>query len=296
MYNCLGQNEIAPILPVVKRNCDCHQVLPSWHIYSPDQLLIFQPPKPPCRYSLLDRGMFKLDNDKYPLYYVHFNYTPPKVKQRRLFLFFHGNSCDLYDMTGFVWLLIQVHAKQFPDIEVHSVAMEYGGYGLAASQSCDVSRIKQDASRLLEHLQDKLNLQQSQIWIMGQSIGTGVCSYLAAHTEEETRERFAAVYLFSPFTNLRDLGSHLFPSIKWLRMLCIERFDNVAHIKRIKLSPVLMVHGAEDTVIPIQHAEQLYSVCRTTLKVLIKVPNVGHVLDASRMLELIMKYCDSHDK
>jgi fermentation-respiration switch protein FrsA (DUF1100 family) len=51
-------------------------------------------------------------------------------------------------------------------------------------------------------------------------------------------------------------------------------FDTVAHVKRAKC-PVLVIHGANDQVVPISQAQEVYDAARPP-KRLIVAPQAGH--------------------
>ena len=55
----------------------------------------------------------------------------------------------------------------------------------------------------------------------------------------------------------------------------MERFDTAENIKTCHTS-LLIVHGEDDTLIPVDHAIQLNSIAKPKLNMLDIIPNVGH--------------------
>ena len=88
--------------------------------------------------------------------------------------------------------------------------------------------------------------------MIGNSIGSGPATQLARE------QRVGALVLVSPFASLPDLVAEKFP---WLpaRWLVEDRFDNAAKLAAIG-TPVLVIHGQTDTLIPEAHARRLAAV------------------------------------
>lgn len=87
--------------------------------------------------------------------------------------------------------------------------------------------------------------------LYGESLGTGVAVQLA--TETDVR----AVVLEAPYSSIVDAGRLQFPflPVDWLLE---DRFDSRSKINRIN-APVLIIHGSEDRVIPIELGKRLFS-------------------------------------
>ena len=84
---------------------------------------------------------------------------------------------------------------------------------------------------------------------MGESLGGGVATWLA-------RERSpAGLILQSTFTSVVDLGQGIYP---WLpvRLLCRHRYPSLERVGSITC-PKLIMHGAEDEMIPWAHGRAL---------------------------------------
>lgn len=88
---------------------------------------------------------------------------------------------------------------------------------------------------------------------MGRSMGSGPATQLASLNSD-----VAGLILLSPFTSLKDAVRSLlgkFPSL-----LVRDRFINRQAIQLVK-SPVLIIHGESDSLIPVTHAHELYARC-----------------------------------
>lgn len=82
-------------------------------------------------------------------------------------------------------------------------------------------------------------------------MGSGPCSYLAS-----VRNPYALL-LMSPYTSIQNAAKSILGWASFISFIVYEKFRNIDAIKFVRC-PVLLVHGKEDTLIPIDHSEQLY--------------------------------------
>lgn len=290
-------------------HCHCAERIPRWHIHSPLQSFIFAPPGGPSRYSMEDDDICRVrmrhhhhtagNSTADPpdlCYYLHHVYDPiveahDNEPPARLFLFFHGNGCDLFDIRPLLHQLVDRHARRYPHQRVHVVGMEYPGYGLESNRACDARVMREHSIHLLHHVMHKFHIESMQhVFLVGHSLGTGVASYVAAHTEQDHLDkRFGALILLAPFTTLRDVAKQFLANFYWLRWFYFERFDNTEHLRRLRRTPVYMVHGDADSVIPSAHSRQLRKLCLHVPRVkLYIVPGGSHAPEASEMAHWIL--------
>lgn len=84
----------------------------------------------------------------------------------------------------------------------------------------------------------------------GESLGAAVAIQLAAERAP------LALVLRSPFTSLEDMAKLHYP---WLPVgaLLVERYDSIGRINELR-SPVLVVAGRADSIVPIDHSRRLF--------------------------------------
>ncbi len=107
-----------------------------------------------------------------------------------------------------------------------------------------------------------------------------------------TDYRAAAVVLEAPFTSIADVAVRSFPIFP-VRLLVRDRFDALARIGRLR-SPLLVVHGERDTVVPVSHGRRLLAAARP--------PKAGHFVPAAGHNDLysfgavqaIIEFVDGH--
>src|SRR5690606_30461216 len=84
-----------------------------------------------------------------------------------------------------------------------------------------------------------------RIILLGRSVGAGPATQLAA------REPVGGLVVESAFTSA-------FRVLTRVRLLPFDRFDNLKHIRHARC-PVLVIHGAEDDIIPPSHGRRLFA-------------------------------------
>lgn len=155
--------------------------------------------------------------------------------------YFHGNGMQLADSADLAPML---HAQGW---NVFSV--EYPGYGPLAGDVASEEAILDVADAAMGLLRARLAVPPERTVLLGQSLGTGVATALAA------RGAGAKLALLSPFRSVPEVAAGLFP---WLpvRALVRDRFDSEALAPRVTV-PALVIHGTADEVIPFAHGERL---------------------------------------
>ncbi len=88
--------------------------------------------------------------------------------------------------------------------------------------------------------------------IFGRSLGAAIGLEAALHTPP------AGLIMESAFTSISAMGRHHYPLLNLLLGWLIDaRYDNLAKIRGLQ-SPLLLIHGREDTICPPRMAEELY--------------------------------------
>ena len=162
-------------------------------------------------------------------------------------LVFHGNAENIGNGLG---LTGRAHAAGFG-----VVLAEYRGYaGNPGSPS--EQGIYRDGEAFWTALAARPGIDPTRIAIWGRSIGGAVAVRLAAAGHG------GALILESPFrsarTLLRDSGAWLFYGLSYLGSY---RLDQERLIGRVA-SPMLIIHGTADEVVPFAHGQRLLALAR----------------------------------
>lgn len=152
-------------------------------------------------------------------------------------IFFHGNSDyietkieygDFYRSHGIACLMV-----------------EYRGYRRSTGKPSEAA-LAADADAFFDWLTARPEIDKSRIVAHGHSLGAAIAAGLAS------RRPVRGLIMVSPFQSLPALfGRYMAPGF-----LARERFDNVAYLAAYT-GPLLIIHGAEDDIVPVRQAEAL---------------------------------------
>ena len=172
-------------------------------------------------------------------------------------LFFHGNGGEISDRAE---RLNYYRAQGFGALFV-----SYRGYGGSSGRISEKGFIA-DALAAYDWLVQR-NIQPQRIFVVGESLGTGVAVQLAAQRE------IAALALEAPFTSAADVAADLY---WWLpvRLLMKDTFHSRNFIAKVT-APLLIQHGEVDGVIPVDHGRKLFALANDP-KELVILPGAGH--------------------
>jgi hypothetical protein len=170
-------------------------------------------------------------------------------------LYFHGNSRSLSARHK--------RFKQILDSGYGLYAPTYRGFAGSEGSPSETAIIA-DA---LEHY-DRLAATGAQVILHGESLGTGVATAVAAQ-----RPDARLLVLEAPYTALLDIASQQYP---WLPVAALMK-DPMLTRERIKNihSPVLILHGTADRIVPVEHGRRLYELAPEPKRLRI-VDGVGH--------------------
>ena len=176
-------------------------------------------------------------------------------------VYFHGTSEDIGNAEYFFYPLKDVW-------KCHVLVVEYPTYGLYEdAPPLGEESIFEDAEIVYRFLLERAGLKEEQIIVFGRSIGSGPACHLASKFNP------LMLMLLSPFKSLRDAIGSI--TIGFLSYLFKERFKNIDCIDKVR-SPVLIIHGKKDTLVPLEHSQELINKCSSTKKQLVAPDLMTH--------------------
>ncbi len=154
---------------------------------------------------------------------------------RYTILYSHGNAEDIED--------IAVLLEPFQGLGVSVLAYDYAGYGTSEGAPSE-RQLYQDIDAAYRYLVEDRGVSPLHIVLYGRSIGSGPSVDLAS------RRPVGGLILESAFTSAFRVATRV-------SLLPWDRFDNLEKMRRVRC-PVLVMHGTEDTLIPLHHGQALF--------------------------------------
>ena len=157
-------------------------------------------------------------------------------------LFCHGNAGTVAHRLETLAVMNQRH-------QLSVLVFDYQGFGKSTGEPTQ-NGILEDARAARQWLAKRANVPESEIILMGRSLGGAVAVDLAANDGAK------ALIIASTFTSLPDVADH---HLAWLpaHLLMTHRLNSLSKIKRYD-GPLLYSHGELDEVIPYELGKRLY--------------------------------------
>ncbi len=177
------------------------------------------------------------------------NHPQTPQEPRLVTLWLHANAHNISEAyDGEMMVLIQRYLKT--DLFI----FDYGGYGKSEG-SVSESGTYSDARAALAYLVQR-GTSSEYILLFGHSLGSAVAVQLAIE------QVVKGVVLWSPFTSVAAMAryhypilGHLYTTPFWLPGI---KYDSYSKIKQVR-SPLLVIHGEDDKVVPLWMARELYN-------------------------------------
>lgn len=176
----------------------------------------------------------------------------------------HGNACDIGHMVNFARLLAL-------ECQSHVVLYEYPGYGLSSGKPSEKSCMN-GLTNIIKHLTKKMAIPIQNLVFYGQSIGSGIAGFGYKYCRTTFGKSPAGLVLISPYLSIKTLAEDI-TSSSYVPIL--ERFNTQENIKYCDTG-LLIVHGDQDEVIPVDHGKKLHKIAQCPVKILDIVEDVGH--------------------
>jgi pimeloyl-ACP methyl ester carboxylesterase len=202
--------------------------------------------------------------DKVALGYRFFVHQPDSP----VLLYFHGNGEVASDYTG----LYQLY-RDWAGMSL--LVVDYRGYGWSTGTPL-TSKMLPDAQIVIDNLSTVLvnaNVQADvPIFLKGRSLGSAPAIYLATVASDKLEGLIIESGYASAPSLFRRLGIPIADDIKDDMTLPLY---NDEKMKKVDL-PLLIIHGEEDNLIPVDNAKKLYSNSPHEDKRLLIITGAGH--------------------
>jgi pimeloyl-ACP methyl ester carboxylesterase len=164
---------------------------------------------------------------------------------RNVVLYFPGNAANRAYRVAEAAVLTNAGA--------HVLLFDYRGYGDNAGRPTE-ENLASDAQAVWKYATSARYVAPDRIVLYGESLGGAVAVRLAAELSRSGTPP-AGLILRSTFPSLAEAGAHHYP---WLpvRWILVDRYPAVDQVREVA-SPVLQIHGTDDTIVPIRLARRL---------------------------------------
>lgn len=194
---------------------------------------------------------------------IHGWWVPSPSTDAPVLLYFHGNGGNIsanlprvqrYRAVGFSVFLI-----------------DYRGYGLSEGRFPSEKRVYEDAEAAWRYLVDERGIDPQQLYVFGHSLGGAIALELATR-----QPQIPGLVIEGAFTSMRDMAVEE-KGYGWLPVhwLLTQRFNSLQKVSSLA-TPIFLIHGTEDQVVPADMSERLYQAAASTRKELWLVETAGH--------------------
>ncbi len=162
-------------------------------------------------------------------------------QQAPYIMIFHGNAGNIEN---------RAYKFQFLVDQGYSVFLvSYRGYGGNPGHPTESDLIA-DSAQALEQLIQQEKISFKNVFLLGESLGSGVATALA------TQYPVGGVIFDGAYSSIADVGqsSHPFLPVRWLIK---DSWDSLSRIQKIK-SPTLFIHSKRDPILPFRFAQKLF--------------------------------------
>lgn len=166
----------------------------------------------------------------------------PCDKPRAVVLFAHGNAGNLSHRA---WLASYLQQQ----LRVSVMMFDYRGYGRSEGTPT-AEGILQDGRAASEALAEKAGVKESDLVLMGRSLGGAVVVPLAVEIEAR------GLILQSTFSSMKDVADFLNPTLSWL--VPPDKLNSAAKIGEFH-GALLQSHGDADRTVPYSSGEKLFA-------------------------------------
>lgn len=208
-------------------------------------------------------------------------------------LFLHGNAENISTHLGSVYWL--------PEKGYQVMMLDYRGYGRSQGAP-SLPAVFNDIEAAFTWLRQEPAVGQKPVFLLAQSLGASLGGYVVSN-QPSLRSQLDAVVLDAGFTSYSDIARDV-ASRHWSTWLLQYpaawsmpgAYDLQDYIGQISPTPLLIIHGTQDEVIPFSYAETLFESAGKPKSFLrYDGPHIGTFLDLENR-ELMLEFFESSTK
>ena len=166
----------------------------------------------------------------------------PAENARGVILFFHGNAGNISQRLDSLQI--------FHDLGYAVLIFDYRGYGQSEGRISEAGTYL-DAQAAWHYLTGVRHTAAGDIVLFGRSLGGTIATYLASNVQPR------ALIVESSLTSVDDFAADLYPLYP-VRLLLRYHYPAIDYIRAVHC-PVLVIHSADDEIIPLRYGQRLFA-------------------------------------
>lgn len=170
---------------------------------------------------------------------------------RKTILYFHGNAGNLAMRADRV--------RRFAQDDLGIFIAAYRGYSGSTGRPSEAA-LEADALHVYDLLTGE-GVPAKDIVLFGESLGSGVAVKLAS------QRAVGGVILDAPYTSMVELAASIYPYLP-VRPLILDRYESDKYIRAVN-APLLILHGAEDGLIPVRMGKRLFELAKEPKRIVV---------------------------
>jgi hypothetical protein len=222
-------------------------------LYFGQEKLLFAPTSLPANYVFAKPGVAEVSIPVQGATLHGLHFTHPGAKG--LVFYLHGNAGNVD-----TWL---TNTEFYQRAGFDVFMLDYRGYGKSSGRIQGEAQLHADVRAAYDTLAPRY--QGKRIVLFGRSLGTALAAKLAADVKP------ALTVLVSPYSSMARIAREQYPFAP--AALLRYPLDTQAFLAQVD-TPVLILHGQADTLIPLAHGERLAQSGKNIR--LVRVPEAGH--------------------
>ena len=199
---------------------------------------------------------------------LHFWYVPQEdAKRAPTVLYLHGAR---WNLNGSVFRM-----SRWFDLGFNVLAVDYRGFGKSTELLPSEETVYEDARAALEELKRR-EPNPARRFIYGHSLGGALAIDLAAGPLKEAGNEVGGIIIESTFTSIPAVVRGMkYGWVPGIGMVVTQPFDSATKIGKVD-TPLLIIHGTADGIVPHAMADELYAAAASKVKRVIKIEGGTH--------------------
>ncbi|MBE2224894.1 MAG: alpha/beta hydrolase [Anaerolineae bacterium] len=176
----------------------------------------------------------------------------PANNPTHILMYCHGNAGDIRDWSYAM--------PPFLEMGCSVLLFDYRGYGQSQGKPSE-SGLYLDGESVWGWVEEKAEEEGITAVILGKSLGSAIAIHVASQTPP------GSLILDSAFTSMREIALTVTP---WLPDAMLPELYESLKIAPKLTCPTLVIHGRNDTLVPLAHGQALYNAmtCPKTLTII----------------------------